>query len=257
MKVVLFAGGKGTRISEESHLKPKPMIEIGGKPILWHIMKIYSAHGINEFVICLGYKGTYIKDYFLNYYMYNTDCTVDLATNSVEVHNSMSENFKITLVDTGLETLTAGRLKRVQKYVDGEDFMLTYGDGVANVDISALLDYHNKHGKVCTMTGIQPGSRFGVLEMNDNNEVLNFAEKPKDDGNWINAGFFVLKPEVFDYIAEGSDNMMWEQQPLNDLAKAGEITVYKHHGFWKCMDTLRDKNDLEKMWQQGAQWKIW
>lgn len=257
MKVVLFAGGKGTRISEESHLRPKPMIEIGGKPILWHIMKIYSAHGINEFVICLGYKGTFIKDYFLNYYMYNTDCTVDLENNSVEVHNSKAENFKITLVDTGLETLTAGRLKRVQKYVDGSDFMLTYGDGVADVNITELLEFHKKNGKVCTMTGIQPGSRFGVLEMNENNEVLNFAEKPKDDGNWINAGFFVLKPEVFDYIAGGSDQMMWEQQPLNDLAKSNEIVVYKHHGFWKCMDTLRDKNDLEKMWQNGAEWKIW
>ena len=188
------------------------MIEIGGKPILWHIMKIYSAHGINEFVICLGYKGTYIKDYFLNYYMYNTDCTVDLENNSVEVHNSMSENFKITLVDTGLETLTAGRLKRVQQYVDGEDFMLTYGDGVADVNISELLEYHKKKGKVCTMTGIQPGSRFGVLDMDENNVVRNFAEKPKDDGNWINGGFFVLKPEVFDYIADGSDQMMWEAQ---------------------------------------------
>ena len=257
MKVVLFAGGKGTRISEESHLKPKPMIEIGGKPILWHIMKIYSAHQINEFIICLGYKGTYIKDYFLNYYMYNTDCTVDLANNSVEVHNSNAENFKITLVDTGLETLTAGRLKRVQKYIGDEDFMLTYGDGVADVDITSLLKFHRDSNKVCTMTGIQPGSRFGVLDMNENHEVLNFAEKPKDDGNWINGGFFVLKPNVFDFIAEGSDNMMWEEQPLKDLAKAGEIVVYKHHGFWKCMDTLRDKNDLEKMWQNGAQWKIW
>lgn len=257
MKVVLFAGGKGTRISEESHLKPKPMIEIGGKPILWHIMKIYSSYGINEFIICLGYKGTVIKDYFLNYYMYNTDCTVDLSNNSVEVHNSNAENFKISLVDTGLETLTAGRLKRVQKYIGNEDFMLTYGDGVADVNIDLLLEFHRKHSKVCTMTGIQPGSRFGVLDMNEKNEVLHFAEKPKDDGNWINAGFFVLSPKVFDYIAEGWDNMMWEEQPLKDLAKAGEIVVYKHTGFWKCMDTLRDKNDLEKMWQEGAKWKLW
>lgn len=233
------------------------MIEIGGKPILWHIMKIYSAHGINEFVICLGYKGTYIKDYFLNYYMYNTDCTIDLANNSVEVHNSKAENFKITLVDTGLETLTAGRLKRVQKYVEGEDFMLTYGDGVANIDITALLNYHKENGKICTMTGIQPGSRFGVLDMDENNVVRTFAEKPKDDGNWINGGFFVLKPEVFDFIAEGSDKMMWEEQPLNDLAKANEIVVYKHNDFWKCMDTLRDKNDLENMWNNNPKWKIW
>ncbi len=238
-------------------MRPKPMIEIGGKPILWHIMKIYSAYGINEFVICLGYKGSYIKDYFLNYYMYNSDCTVDLSDNSVQVHNSNSENFKITLVDTGLETLTAGRLKRVQKYVDDGDFMLTYGDGVADVNIEELLAFHKERNKICTMTGIQPGSRFGVLEMNERQEVLNFAEKPKDDGNWINAGFFVLSPKVFDFIAEGSDREMWENQPLNDLAKAGEIGVYKHHGFWKCMDTLRDKNDLEKMWASKPEWKVW
>ena len=257
MKVVLFAGGKGTRISEESHLKPKPMIEIGGKPILWHIMKIYSAHGINEFVICLGYKGTFIKNYFLNYFMYNADCTVDLANNNVEVHNQNAENFKISLVDTGLDTLTGGRLKRIQKYVDGEDFMLTYGDGVANVDITALIDFHKKNDKICTMTAIQPGSRFGVLDMDENGVVQKFAEKPKEDGNWINGGFFVLKPEVFDYLHDDADDVMWEAQPLSDLANDKQIVAFKHNGFWKCMDTLRDKNDLEDMWNDNPAWKVW
>lgn len=257
MKVVIFAGGKGTRISEESHLKPKPMIEIGGKPILWHIMKIYSAYGINEFVICLGYKGTYIKEYFLNYFMYNADCTIDLANNQVEILNQFAENFKITLVDTGLETLTAGRLKRVQQYVDGEDFMLTYGDGVADVNISKLIEYHKKNNKICTMTAIQPGSRFGVMDMDSENVIQNFVEKPKDDGVWINGGFFVLKPDVFKYLHNDADLVMWEAQPLSDLANDRQIVAYKHTGFWKCMDTMRDKEELEKMWNQQPAWKVW
>jgi glucose-1-phosphate cytidylyltransferase len=257
LKVVIFAGGKGTRISEESHLKPKPMIEIGGKPILWHIMKIYSAHGINEFVICLGYKGIMIKEYFLNYFIYNTDCTVDLATNEVEVHNKHAENFKITLVDTGLDTLTAGRLKRVQQYVDGEDFMLTYGDGVADVDITALIKYHKANNKICTMTAITPGSRFGVMDIGDQNVIKHFTEKPKDDGNWINGGFFVIKSDVFDYLHDDADEVMWEGQPLADLAADGEIVAFKHPGFWKCMDTMRDKNDLEELWDTKPAWKVW
>ncbi|MBD3637576.1 MAG: glucose-1-phosphate cytidylyltransferase [Crocinitomicaceae bacterium] len=257
MKVVLFAGGKGTRISEESHLKPKPMIEIGGKPILWHIMKIYSAYDVNEFVICLGYKGEIIKNYFLNYFMYNADCTVDLATNSVDVHHKHAENFKISLVDTGLETLTAGRLRRVKDYIGDEDFLLTYGDGVADVNIKELIQFHNENGKICTMTGVQPGNRFGVLEMDNNNVVKTFTEKPKENSGWINGGFFVLKPEVFNYLHDDADDIMWEAQPLSDLSKNGEIVVYKHHGFWKCMDTLRDKVDLEKLWNTNPPWRIW
>ena len=257
MKVVLFAGGKGTRISEESHLRPKPMIEIGGKPMLWHIMKIYSAYGINEFIICLGYKGTFIKEYFFNYFMYSADCTVDLANNNVEVHNKSAENFKITLVDTGLETLTAGRLKRVQKYVGNEDFMLTYGDGLADVNITELMQFHKENDKICTMTAIQQRSRFGVMDLDENSIIQNFIEKPKNDGSWINGGFFVLKPEVFNYLDDNADNVMWEGQPLEDLAKHREIIAHRHTGFWKCMDTLRDKNDLEKMWNNNPEWKVW
>ncbi len=257
MKVVLFAGGKGTRISEESHLRPKPMIEIGGKPILWHIMKTYSHYGINEFVICLGYKGTYIKDYFINYFMYNADCTIDLSNNNVEVHNGKAENFIITLVDTGLETLTAGRLKRVRKYVENEDFMLTYGDGVADINVAELLKFHKENNKICTMTAIQQRSRFGVINMGENNVINGFTEKPQDDGQWINGGFFVLKPEIFKYLDENSDQMMWEEKPLGSLANDREIVAYRHQGFWKCMDTLRDKNDLEEMWNNNPAWKVW
>ena len=257
MKVVLFAGGKGTRISEESYLRPKPMIEIGGYPILWHIMKIYAAHDVTEFVICLGYKGYMIKEYFMNYFLHHSDLTVDLSDNSVDIHASNTEKFKITLVDTGLETLTAGRLRRVRKYVEDDDFMLTYGDGVSNVDITALLKYHKAHGKIGTMTAVQSGSRFGIMDLNSDHVVKAFMEKPKDEGTWINAGFFVLKPEVFNYLYDDADGMMWENQPLEDLAGDGELVAYKHSGFWKCMDTLRDKNDLEKMWQSNPQWKIW
>lgn len=257
MKVVIFAGGKGTRISEESHLKPKPMIEVGGKPILWHIMKIYEHFGHNEFIICLGYKGHVIKEYFLNYFKYNSDFTVDLGKNQFEVHNSFSESFKVTLVDTGLETMTAGRLKRIQNYVGNEDFMLTYGDGVCDVNMHDELKFHQNHGKICTMCIVQPGSRFGMLELDKNNKVISFAEKPKEDGTWINGGFFILSPKVFNYLHDDADVIMWERQPLEDLSKDGELVAYKHHGFWKCMDTLRDNLDLNNMWENKPQWKLW
>lgn len=257
MKVVIFAGGKGTRISEESHLKPKPMIEIGGKPILWHIMKIYSSYGFNEFVICLGYKGYMIKEYFLNYFIHNSDVTVNLKNNEVEVHNSKSESFKVTLVDTGLETMTAGRLKRIEPYIDTENFMLTYGDGVSDIDIKSLVDHHTKNNKICTMSVIQPGSRFGVIETNEKGIVTQFTEKPKEDGAWINGGFFVLNKKVFSYLKEDADKIMWERQPLEDLASDGELLTRKHSRFWKCMDTVRDRDELEFMWLNSPQWKSW
>lgn len=259
MKVVIFAGGKGTRISEESHLRPKPMIEVGGKPILWHIMKNYAQYGHNEFIICLGYKGYMIKEYFLNYHFHNADVTVDLSDNSVEVHKSKSENFKVTLVDTGLETMTAGRLKRVAPYInEGEDFMLTYGDGVSDIDMHEELKFHKKHGKICTMAIVQPGSRFGVLDMDENNVVRSFIEKPKEDGSWINGGFFILKSDVFNYLKDyDADPVMWEAKPLDDLTNDGQLVAYKHHGFWKCMDTMRDNHDLNKMWNNEPKWKNW
>lgn len=258
MKVVLFAGGKGTRISEESYLRPKPMIEIGERPILWHIMKIYASYGHNEFIICCGYKGWMIKEYFLNYFMHNSDVTVNLADNSCEVHHSPTgENFKVTLVDTGLETQTAGRLRRVLKYVGNEDFMLTYGDGVSDVNINELIEEHKKSGKICTMTCIQAGSRFGVVNVNDQGDVTGFVEKPMDEGTWINGGFFVIKPEVASYLHEDADDVMWERQPLDDLAKANQMNAFRHRGFWKCMDTLRDKEELEKLWQTNPLWKKW
>ncbi len=257
MKVVIFAGGKGTRISEESHLRPKPMIEIGGKPILWHIMKIYESYGHNEFIICLGYKGYMIKEYFLNYYYHNADVTVDLNSNGVTVHRNKAESFKVTLVDTGLETMTAGRLKRVEAFVGDEDFMLTYGDGVANINMDEQLAFHNNHGKICTMTIIQPGSRFGTIELGENNVVTRFTEKPKDDGTWINGGFFILKPEVFKYLHDDADDIMWERQPLEDLSKDGQLVAYKHHDFWKCMDTMRDNIQLNEMWNTKPQWRTW
>lgn len=257
MKVVIFAGGKGTRISEESHLKPKPMIEIGGKPILWHIMKMYEVYGHKHFIICLGYKGYVIKEYFYNYFIHNADVTVDLAKNEIDVHTSKAESFKVTLLDTGLETMTAGRLKRVQPYLDNEDFMLTYGDGVCSIDMEKQLKFHKEKGKICTMTITQPGSRFGMMDVDDKDIVRTFMEKPKDDGAWINAGFFILKPEVFDYINEGSDTMMWERQPLEDLAKAGELAAYKFRGLWKCMDTMRDNQELNSMWNNNPEWKKW
>lgn len=257
MKVVIFAGGRGTRISEESTLRPKPMIEIGGKPILWHIMKTYATYGHNEFIICLGYKGWMIKEYFANYFLHNADITVDMATNQLEVHNNFAEPFKVSLIDTGLDTMTAGRLKRVLPYTNNEPFMLTYGDGVSNIDIDKLIEFHNKSGKICTMSAIQATSRFGVIKMEGDGTITKFEEKPADSGTWINGGFFVLQPEVEKYLPDNADDIMWERYPMDKLAEDREIAAYKHNDFWKCMDTLRDKLELEKMWQTNPQWKNW
>lgn len=258
MKVVIFAGGLGTRISEESHLKPKPMIEIGNKPILWHIMKIYATYGHNDFIICCGYKSSVIKEYFLNYYQFNADLTVDLAHNAIEVHQKHAEPFKITMIDTGLNTMTAGRLKRVLPYTRNEPFMLTYGDGVCDVDLDELLKFHQFHGKICTMTTIQPSSRFGIVQMDEDGLVKQFEEKPADSGTWINGGFFILQPEIRNFLTdEGLDEVMWERQPMFDLAQQQQIVGYRHRGFWKCMDTMRDKEELEHMWQFNPLWKKW
>jgi glucose-1-phosphate cytidylyltransferase len=258
MKVVIFAGGMGTRISEESHLKPKPMIEIGSKPILWHIMKMYSHFGFNEFIICLGYKGYVIKEYFLNYFLYNSDVTIDLASNDVEIHKSFADNFKVTLVETGLETKTAGRLKQVQKYIGNETFMLTYGDGVADINMNTLLDFHKQKGKIATVTAVQPEGKFGGMELSDRDDVIVFKEKPKGDGSWINGGFFVLEPKVFDYLQGDMYDVMWEDSPLENLASDNELSAYKHKGYWRCMDALRDKNVLEEAWKsKNAPWKLW
>lgn len=258
MKIVIFAGGIGTRISEESHLRPKPMIEIGGKPILWHIMKMYEHHGYNDFIICLGYKGYMIKEYFMNYFMHNSDVTIDVKNNKVEVHQSNIESFKVTLVDTGLHTKTAGRLKRVQGHIDNEDFMLTYGDGVADINLKELVDFHNSHGKIATLTAIQPEGKFGGMDIKQEGVVSIFKEKPKGDGYWINGGFFVLKPAIFKYLNDDIDSTMWEESPLEDLTRDGELIAYQHEGFWKCMDALRDREELENLWSTGqAKWKTW
>jgi glucose-1-phosphate cytidylyltransferase len=258
MKVVIFAGGMGTRISEESHLKPKPMIEIGGKPILWHIMKIYGASGYNDFIICLGYKGYMIKEYFLNYFIHNCDLTVDLSNNDINIHSSVSEPFKVTLVETGLQTGTAGRLKAVEKYIDGEDFLLTYGDGVTDLNIREVYEYHKAKGKLCTMTSTIPEGRFGTMDIDEDNIVNDFKEKPKYDTHWINAGFFVLNNKVFNYLQGDMTNVMWEQEPMLELTKDRELVTYKHKGFWMCMDALRDKVELETLWNTGnAKWKVW
>ena len=257
MKVVIFAGGKGTRISEESHLRPKPMVEIGGKPILWHIMKYYAAFGHTEFIICLGYKGYVIKEYFLNYFIHNADVTVSLDTNQVEVHNSEAESLKVTLVETGLETMTAGRLTRVQRYVGIETFMLPYGDGLSNNDMKEQLAFHQSHGKNVTMTIVNPGSRFGMIRLDATNKVTQFAEKPKEDGAWINGGFFICQPDIFNYLHDDADDIMFERQPLEDLTADGQLMAYKHHEFWKCMDTLRDNVQLNEMWEDSPKWKNW
>jgi glucose-1-phosphate cytidylyltransferase len=254
MKAVLLAGGLGTRISEESASRPKPMIEVGGKPIIWHIMKMYAAHGINEFIVCCGYKGYVIKEYFANYFLHQSDVTIDMATNNIEVHHKKAEPWKITLVDTGEETQTGGRLKRVADYVDG-DFCMTYGDGVGSVDLTGLLKFHASHGKLATMTAVQPPGRFGALQLNGN-KIESFVEKPQGDGGWINGGFFVLNPKVLEQIS--SDNTLWEQEPLRNLAKQGELQAFLHSGFWQPMDTLRDKTHLESLWASGkAPWKMW
>ena len=255
MKVVILAGGFGTRISEESDLKPKPMIEIGGKPILWHIMKIYSYYGFNEFIICCGYKGYVIKDYFHHYYMHEADMTVDLSKNTIQYHNSQSEPWVVTLVDTGLNTMTGGRIKRIQPYIGNEPFMLTYGDGVSDVNIAELLEFHKTSGRFATLTAVQPSGKFGALEMNSAQDVLSFKEKPRGDGAWINGGFFVLEPEIFDYIQQG-DETVWEREPLEKLAEDNQLSAFKHEGFWHPMDTLRDKNELESLWSaNNAPWK--
>ncbi|PNR88779.1 glucose-1-phosphate cytidylyltransferase [Petrotoga sp. 9T1HF07.CasAA.8.2] len=256
MKVVILAGGYGTRLSEETVNIPKPMVEIGGKPILWHIMKIYSHYGYNDFIICLGYKGYIIKEYFMNYFMHMSDITVDLSNGGIKVHNSKAENWKVTLVDTGLDTMTGGRIKRIKDHLDGERFMLTYGDGVGNVNINSLVEFHESHGKLVTMTAVQPSGRFGALRINDEKKVESFVEKPAGDGAWINGGFFVLEPQVIDYIKD--DNTIWEREPLENLTKESQLFAYKHEGFWKPMDTLRDKIELERLWStKEAPWKVW
>jgi glucose-1-phosphate cytidylyltransferase len=258
MKVVILAGGLGTRLSEETDVRPKPMVEIGGKPILWHIMKIYSHYGFNEFVICCGYKGYVIKEYFANYFLHQTDVTFDLANNKMEVHHTGSENWKVTLVDTGINTNTAGRIKRIQKYIGKEPFMLTYGDGVADVNINELIDFHKKSGKMATLTSIQLPGRFGNVEIDESGIVKSFQEKPIGDGVWINGGFFVLENKIFDYLEGDMDAVQWEKKPLFEIANAGQLSAYQHDGFWKCMDALRDKIELEDLWQSNeAEWKIW
>lgn len=256
MKVVILAGGFGTRISEESHLIPKPMIEIGEKPILWHIMKYYSLYGYNDFVICCGYKQYVIKEFFSNYFLHMSDVTFDFSNNknNIIVHDNFTEPWKVTLVDTGLNTMTGGRIKRVQKYIGDEEFMLTYGDGLSNVDINSLLRFHKNHGLIATITAIQPGGRFGMLDISTNDKINTFKEKTKEDGGWINGGFMILSPKIFDYI-EG-DNTIFEREPLERLSQLGQLKAYKHNGFWQCMDTLRDKELLEDLWKKGnAFWK--
>jgi len=255
MKVVILAGGLGTRLSEETVVRPKPMVEIGGKPILWHIMKIYSHCGFNDFVICLGFKGYMVKEYFSNYFLHMSDVTFDMRSNSMEVHQKYAEPWKVTLVDTGAESMTGGRVRRVAPYLDGT-FMLTYGDGVANVDIPALLEFHRRHGKAATVTSTQPSGRFGALNLDADDNVFAFQEKPAGDGSWINGGFFVLEPSVLEYI--DGDTTVFEKEPLEGLARDRQLVAYKHHGFWQPMDTLRDKLHLEELWQSGqAPWKMW
>ncbi|MBC2856159.1 glucose-1-phosphate cytidylyltransferase [Cetobacterium sp. 2A] len=257
MKAVILAGGFGTRLSEATNLIPKPMVEIGGKPILWHIMKSYSEYGINEFVICCGYKAYIIKEWFANYFMHNSDVTVDLSNNSIEVHECKAEPWKVTLVDTGLHTMTGGRIKKIQKYIGNKPFLLTYGDGVSDIDISKSIEEHKKNGKALTVTAYKPNGKFGALEIDNTGNVNAFTEKPAGDGMWINAGYFVCEPEVFDYLT-GEDSEIFEKLPLENLAKDGKMNSYKHRGFWKPMDTLRDNVELNEMWDSGkAPWKKW
>lgn len=257
MKVVILAGGFGTRLSEETDTRPKPMVEIGGKPILWHIMKTYSSFGFNEFIILLGYKGYYIKEYFANYFLHQSDITIDIGTGGMEIHNSSSEPWKITLLDTGLNTMTGGRIKMAKTHVGKEDFLLTYGDGVANIDIDDSLKFHRQHGKLLTMTSAQPDGRFGALDIDKYSKVVEFKEKPRGDGSWINAGYFICKPGVFNYIDDG-EGVVFEQEPLTNLASDGELYTYKHDGFWMPMDTLRDKTKLDGMCaDNSAPWMVW
>jgi glucose-1-phosphate cytidylyltransferase len=256
MKVVILAGGFGTRLSEETDTKPKPMVEIGGKPILWHIMKTYSSYGFNEFVILLGYKGYVIKEFFSNYFLHQSDVTIDLANNNMEIHQNESESWKVTLLETGLSTLTGGRIKRAKEYIGDNDFLLTYGDGLSDVDIAKTIEFHKSHGKNITMTAVQPEGRYGALDIKIDNSISAFKEKPKGDGAWINGGFFVCKPEVLNYIK--GDSTTFEQEPLRDLAAEGQLMSFKHDGFWKCMDTLKDKNDFNEIWtNKKPLWKKW
>ena len=255
MKIVILAGGLGTRISEESHLKPKPMIEIGERPILWHVMKIYSSYGYNDFIICLGYKGYLVKEFFADYFLHTSDITFDLAKNEMIVHNNYSEPWRVTLVDTGLNTMTGGRVRQIQQYVDNEPFMLTYGDGVADVNIRELEKFHRSHGKIATLTSINVRQRFGILDIEDN-AIRSFREKSDKDGSMINGGFMVMNPGIFDYI--DGDSTVFEKEPLETLAAKGELMAFHHEGFWQCMDTQRDKEQLESLWNTGdAPWKLW
>lgn len=257
MKAVILAGGLGSRLSEETALRPKPMVEIGGRPVLWHIMKIYSAFGINDFIICLGYKGNMIKDYFANYYLYSADVTIDLALHTTEYHKNACEPWRVTLVDTGLDTMTGGRLRRVLPLVEDEEmFCFTYGDGLASVNIGALIEFHKSHGKMVTLTAAQPTGRFGALNINGDGTLVSFTEKPRGDGRWVNGGFLVLSPKVGAYLKD--DTTIWEQEPLQAIAAEGNVAAYKHPGFWHPMDTIHDKNTLEALWNSGsAPWKVW
>ena len=257
MKVVILAGGFGTRISEESHLRPKPMIEIGGRPILWHIMKMYSHYGYNDFVICCGYKAYMIKEFFADYYLHTSDVTFDFSNENEKVtHNNFAEPWKVTLIDTGLETMTGGRVKRIQEYVDNETFLLTYGDGVSDINIAESVKFHKAHGKIATITAINVAQRFGILEIDEKNKINAFREKNNSDGSMINAGFMVLEPEIFNYI--DGDKTVFEKGPLETMAKNGELMAFKHNGFWQCMDTQRDKHQLEDLWESGnAPWRTW
>ena len=257
MKVVILAGGLGTRLAEETSLRPKPMVEIGGKPILWHVMKIYAHYGFNEFIICLGYKGYMIKEYFINYYLHNSDLTVDLKDNKVDIHYSSTESFKVTLVDTGDNTNTAGRIKKIEPDVKDERFMMTYGDGVADINIGELIQFHQLRKKLITLTGISNPSRFGNLKLDENNIVKEFLEKPDAD-DFINGGFFVMEPGIFEYLKGDMETIQWEKKPLLEIAEAGQVAAYKHPGFWKCMDAMRDKIEMEELWAtNNAAWKIW
>jgi glucose-1-phosphate cytidylyltransferase len=257
MKVVIMAGGYGTRLSEETDLKPKPMVEIGGKPILWHIMKIYEHYGYSEFVILLGYKGYIIKEYFTNYFLHQSDITVDLSNNSVSYHDKRAEKWKVTLLDTGIESLTGGRILRAKAFIGNEPFMLTYGDGVADVNIANLVDFHKAHGRIATMTTVLPDGRFGSVAVSEDNEIFQFVEKPRGTESWVNGGFFVCEPAIFDYLTQG-DSTVFELDPLAKLASEGQLMAYKHDGFWKAMDTLRDKSVLNEMWSnESPKWKVW
>lgn len=256
MKAVILAGGHGTRLSEETQVRPKPMVEIGNKPILWHIMKIYSYYGVNEFIICCGYKGEIIKEYFANYYLFKSDVTFNMQKNEMKVHHNEAEPWEVTLVNTGLNTMTGGRIKRVKELIGNDTFHLTYGDGVSNINIKKLVDFHKSSGKLATLTAVQPPGRFGTFTLKKKQTTIkNFREKPKDDSAWVNGGFFVLEPEVIDFI--DGDSTVWEQEPLTNLANEGHLGAYRHHDFWQPMDTLRDKMYLESKWEEGAPWKIW